>query len=481
MVVGEIAESVDLLVVGAGPGGYVAAARAAELGREVVVVDRGGAEGGLGGACLHVGCIPSKALIELAETRERITRMQTAGLEAGPVAIDLARFQDWKQGIVDRLAGGVRGLFDRHAIRHVTGHLRFNKRDRAAVQTPDGNVIFLEFEQAILAPGSRPFELPSLPFDGERVLSSTDALALTELPGTVAIVGAGYIGLELGIALAKLGAKVSIVEALERILPAVPEELTRPVARTLRRLGVEVHTGSRASRIDGPDLVITRAVTEHRLPAEKVIVAVGRRPNTDDLGLAALGVPVGADGLIEVDETRRATPNVAAIGDVTAGPALAHKASAEGIVAAEALSGLPSDFDPLAIPVVIFTDPEIAYTGLSEAEARAAGFDVTVGTAPLGGSGRAATLNARDGFTRTIVDRAANRVLGVQIAGPHASELIAEGTLAVEMLAAPDDVTGTIHPHPTLSENLPAAVGYDVVEAVRTEAHGSSSWTSTRP
>jgi dihydrolipoamide dehydrogenase len=478
MVVGEIAESVDLLVVGAGPGGYVAAARAAELGREVVVVDRGGAEGGPGGACLHVGCIPSKALIELAETRERIARMETAGLQAGPITVDLTRFQEWKQGIVDRLAGGVSSLFARHSIRHFTGHLRFNKRDRAAVQTPDGNVIFLEFEQVILAPGSRPLELPSLPFDGERVLSSTDALALTELPESVAIVGAGYIGLELGIALAKLGVQVSIVEALERILPAVPEELTRPVARTLRRLGVEVHTGCVASRLDGPNLVVDG---DRMVPAEKVIVAVGRRPNTDDLGLPALGVPAGPDGLIEVDETRRATPTVAAIGDVTAGPALAHKASAEGIVAAEALSGRPSAFDPLAIPVVIFTDPEIAYTGLSEAEARAAGFDVAVGTAPLGASGRAATLNARDGFTRTIVDRAANRVLGVQIAGPHASELIAEGTLAVEMLAAPDDVTGTIHPHPTLSENLPAAVGYDVVEAVRTEAHGSSSWTSTRP
>ncbi len=478
MVVGEIAESVDLLVVGAGPGGYVAAARAAELGREVVVVDRGGPEGGLGGACLHVGCIPSKALIELAHARAQTTGMHAAGLNAGDVSVDLVRFQTWRQGIVDRLAGGVGGLFKRHSIRHLTGHLRFNKPDRAAVQTPDGNVKFLEFEHVILAPGSRPVELPTLPFDGDRVLSSTGALALTEIPKTVAIVGAGYIGLELGIALAKLGAQVSIVEALDRILPAVPEELSEPVARTLRRLGVEVHTGCLASHLDGPDLVLEG---DRRVPAHRVIVAVGRTPNTDDLGLSSLGVPVGPDGLIAVDERRLATARVAAIGDVTAGPALAHKASAEGIVAAEALCGLPSAFDPTAIPVVIFTDPEIAYAGLSEAEARAAGFDVGVGTSPLGASGRAATLNARDGFTRTIVDRTGRRVLGVQIAGPHASELIAEGTLAIEMLAAPEDVTGTIHPHPTLSESFPAALGSEAVQAARTDAHGSSSWTSTSP
>src|SRR5437588_5096825 len=197
MVVGEIAESVDLLVVGAGPGGYVAAARAAELGREVVVVDRGGPEGGLGGACLHVGCIPSKALIELAGARDRTAAMEAAGLSAGAVSIDLARFQTWKQALGDRIATGVRALLDRHSIRVVTGHLRFNKPDRAAVALPDGNVAFLEFEQAILAPGSRPAQLPSLPFDGRRVLSSTDALALTEVPETVAIVGAGYIGLEI--------------------------------------------------------------------------------------------------------------------------------------------------------------------------------------------------------------------------------------------------------------------------------------------
>ena len=478
MVVGEIAESVDLLVVGAGPGGYVAAVRAAELGREVVVVDRGAPEGGLGGACLHVGCIPSKALIELAHARELTTSMKAAGLQARAVSVDLARFQSWKQTIVDRLAGGVKALLDGHGVRHITGHLRFNRTDRAAVQTPDGNVMFLEFEQAILAPGSRPLTLPSLPFDGERVLSSTDALALREVPDTVAIVGAGYIGLELGTALAKLGAQVSIVEALDRILPSVPEELTKPVARTLGRLGIAVHTGGLAARIDGPDLVLD---DDRRMPAEKVIVAVGRRPNTDDLGLTALGIPVGPDGLLAVDERRLARHGVAAIGDVTAGPALAHKASAEGIVAAEALSGLPTAFDPMAIPAVIFSDPEIAYAGLSEAEARAAGFEVRIGTSLLGASGRAATLGARDGFTRTIVDRATARILGVQIAGPHASELVAEGTLAIEMLAAPEDVTGSIHAHPTLSESLPAALGYEAVEAVRTDAHGSSSWTSTSP
>jgi dihydrolipoamide dehydrogenase len=423
-----------------------------------VVVDRGGAEGGLGGACLHVGCIPSKALIELADARERTTAMEAAGLRAQAGAVDLARFQSWKQAIVDRLAGGVEALFKRHSISLMTGRLRFNKADRAAVELPDGNVAFLEFEQAILATGSRPVELPALPFDGRRVLSSTGALALAEVPETVAIVGAGYIGLEIGIALAKLGARVSVVEALDRVLPAVEPSLTEPVLRTLARLGVELHVGCLASRLDGDELVLAAPDRERRVPANKVIVAVGRTPNTDELGLEALGVPVDAAGLVPVDAARRASARVAAIGDITAGPALAHKASAEGVVAAEALCGRPAAFDPVAIPVVIFTDPEIAYAGLAEHEARAAGFEVAVASSPLGASGRAATLGARDGFTRVVLDTASDRVLGVQIAGPHASELIAEGTLAIELLAGADDLLGTIHPHPTLSESLPGAI-----------------------
>jgi dihydrolipoamide dehydrogenase len=479
VVVGEIAEPVDLLVIGGGPGGYVAALRAARLGREVVVVEREGEEGGLGGSCLHVGCIPSKALIELGNTRHRVETMAVAGLRAPRAEVDLAAFQGWKRSIVDGLAGGIESLFDRGGVRRIEGTARFASPDRVAVTLPDGSGRFFEFEHAIVAPGSRPAALPDLPVDGERVLTSTGALALDAVPSSVAIVGAGYIGLELGTALAKLGSRVAVVEALDRVLPSFDEALTRPVARRLEELGIDLHLESRVTALDGDTLVAETPDGERRLAAERVIVAVGRIPNTDELGLDAAGIEVDEAGLIPVDERRLATPRVAAVGDVTAGPALAHKASAEGRVAAEALCGRPAAFDPMTIPVIAFTDPEIAATGLTEAEAREAGLEVVTGRSNLASNGRAATM-VEGGFVRAVVDHAADRVVGVHIVGPHASELIAEGALAIETVAAPDDVLGTIHPHPTLSEGLPdalsqvAAMG-DPPNAPRREVAGARS------
>jgi dihydrolipoamide dehydrogenase len=457
MVVGEIAEPVDLLVVGGGPGGYVAALRAAELGREVVVVERGGEEGGLGGSCLQVACIPSKALIELANARHRIDSFAAAGLRAPGAEVDLAAFQEWKGSIVDRLARGIKGLFDGQGVRLIDGEARFASRDRAAVRLPDGQARFLEFRQAILAPGSRPAAHPELPVDGERVLTSTGALALESVPASVAVVGADYVGLELAIAFAKLGAKVGVVAEDERVLPSLEASLAKPVARRLRELGIELELGARAVGLDEDELVIAGGEAERRLPADRVIVATGRTPNTDELGLDAVDVAVGDDGLIPVDERRLATPRIAAIGDVTAGPALAHKASAEGRVAAEALSGRPAAFEPMAIPVIAFTDPQVASVGLSEAEARDAGLDVAVAAASLGGNGRAATLG-EGGSVRTVVDRGSDRIVGVHAVGPHATEVIAEGVLAIETVASPDDVLGTIHAHPTLAEGLPASL-----------------------
>jgi dihydrolipoamide dehydrogenase len=453
MVVGELAEPVDLLVIGGGPGGYVAAIRAAQLGREVVLVDRGGSAG-LGGACLHVGCIPSKALIELATAVRRTRELEPAGLTIDGLEISLERFQAWRGELCAGLARGVGELLAAGGTRVVHGDARFNRPDRVVVRTPEDRVVFLEFEHAIVATGSRPIELPGLPFDGQRVLDSTGALALTAVPESVAVVGAGYIGLELGTALAKLGARVTVVEALDDVLPTVDAALRAPVLRRLRELGVDVRLGSTAERLDGEALVVRGPDGEARVAAERVVVAVGRAPNTDELGLAAAGVPVGADGLIAVGEDMRATERIAAIGDVVAGPALAHKATAEAAVAAEALSGRPAAFDAAAIPVVVFTDPEVASAGLSEAQARAAGMDARVATFPLAASGRAATLGARDGFTRVVADAATDRIVGVHVVGPHASELAAAGTLAVELMAAPGDLAGTIHPHPTLSEGL---------------------------
>jgi dihydrolipoamide dehydrogenase len=458
MVVGEIAEPVDLLVIGGGPGGYVAALRAAELGREVVVVERGGREGGLGGSCLHVGCIPSKALIELAQARHRTEAMAAAGLRVDGARVDLGDFQAWKQSIVDGLASGIEALFDRGGVRRIEGTARFASGDRVAVTAPDGSGEFLEFGQAIVATGSRPAALSELPFDGERVFSSTDALALDALPSSLAIVGAGYIGLELGIAFAKLGTDVAVVEALDRVLPSFDEALTRPVARRLGELGIELSLGSRAVGLESAGLVVRGPDGERTVPAERVIVAVGRVPNTEELGLEAVGLAAGEGDLIAVDERRLATPRIAAIGDLTAGPALAHKASAEARVAAEALCGLPAAFEPMAIPAIAFTDPEIATAGLTESQAREAGLDIAVANSSFASNGRAATLGEPAGFIRTVVDRATDRIVGVHAVGPHASELIAEGALAVEMVASPDDVLGTIHPHPTLSEGLPGSL-----------------------
>jgi dihydrolipoamide dehydrogenase len=457
MVVGEMAEPVDLLVVGAGPGGYVAALRAAELGRQVTLVDRAGPEGGTGGACLHVGCIPSKALIVLADTYHRAAHGAVGGLLVEKATVDLAEFQTWKSSIIDALAAGVDGLLKRHGVQRITGHLRFTRPHQAAVSAAEGTGKFLEFGQAIVATGSRPATLPGLPVDGDFVIDSTGALALDHIPPTIAIVGAGYIGLEIGTALAKLGSKVTVVEARERILPDFDESLASPVSRTLTRLGVTVLTGRMAVKADAGQLLVKGPDGEQRIPAAKVIVAVGRQPNTDQLGLGSLGVAVGSDGLIPVDERRLAASYVAAIGDITAGPALAHKASGEARVAAEALCGQASGFDPMSIPVAVFTDPEIATTGLAEVQARNAGADVAVRSVPTGANGRAATLGGGEGFTRLIVDRATERVLGVQIVGHHASELIAEATLAIEMTATATDLLATIHPHPTLSEGLASA------------------------
>jgi dihydrolipoyl dehydrogenase len=453
MVVGELADAADLLVIGGGPGGYAAAIRGAQLGREVTLVERAG-PAGLGGVCLHVGCIPSKALIELASAADRMRELECAGLQAEGVTVSLERFQTWRRELCAGLARGVGELLDQHGVAIVHGEARFNRPDRVAVQTPHDRVVFLEFEHAIVATGSRPAPLPTLPCDGGSVLDSTGALALTAVPESVAVVGAGYIGLELGTALAKLGARVTIVEALDRVLSSVDAALAAPVLRSLDALGVDVRLNSTARRRDDGALAVAGPDGDDRVDAEVVVVAAGRLPNTDDIGLAAAGVDVAPGGLIAVGDDMRAAERIAAIGDVVAGPALAHKATAEAAVAAEALSGEPAAFDARAVPVVIFTDPEIGTVGLTEAQAREEGLDAKAATFPLAASGRAATLGARDGFTRLVTDAATDRVIGVHVVGPHASELIAGGALAIELMAAPGDVAATIHPHPTLSEGL---------------------------
>jgi dihydrolipoamide dehydrogenase len=448
-----MAEGVDLLVVGGGPGGYAAALRATQLGREVVLVERDGPLG-LGGTCVRVGCIPSKALIEVANARHHARALEVAGLNAGVLEVDLARFQSWKSGIVDGLSKGVEALLRHQRVRVVVGTATFNKPNRAAVALPDGNVAFFEFRSAVVATGSAPLELAALPRDGVRVLDSTDVLALTQVPASVVIVGAGYIGVELGTALAKLGSNVTIVEALGNVLPTMEPVLGRVVLRSLRRLGVEVLLGAEAIGLDEVGVVVRADGVERIVEGERVVVAVGRRPRTRDVGLEKTRARLAPDGTVEVDAGRLAAAGIAAIGDITAGPALAHKAFAEAEVAVASLSGLRRVFDPLVVPAVVFCDPEVATVGLTEDAARALGMDVAVAQFPLSASGRAATLASPEGFARLIVDRGQDAVVGVHLVGPLVSELAGEAALAVEMGASPEDLAGTIHPHPTMSESL---------------------------
>lgn len=446
MVVGEVARPVQTLVIGGGPGGYTAAARAAELGQEVVLVEAGA----LGGVCLNVGCIPSKALITAARDVERMTAASQWGISAQPV-VDFAVTQAWKQGIVDDLTGGVRRLLS--GVEIATGFARFLDPQRVAVESDEG-VAHFRFDSAILAPGSRPVTLPDLPIDGQRVLDSTGALALTAVPASLAVVGGGYIGVELGIAYAKLGARVTIVEALDRLLPGFDPDLVREVERSAERLGIAVRTRTQAVKVDDDGLVVQSEQATGHVPAERVLVAVGRRPNTDDLQLEQAGLTPTATGHLEVDEQRRtAVPHLYAIGDITPGPALAHKAMAEGRVAAEVIAGRPAAFDQV-VPLIAFADPELASVGLTEAEAREEGYEVVVGRASFRANGRAATLNERRGLVKLVADADTQTILGLHLAGPDASDLIGEATLAVETAARLDDLAATVHPHPTLSEPL---------------------------
>ncbi|MFO7245463.1 MAG: dihydrolipoyl dehydrogenase [Thermaerobacter sp.] len=460
MVVGDIATGVDVVVIGGGPGGYVAAIRAAQLGKEVLLVEREA----LGGVCLNVGCIPSKALISVASLYHRLQEEAERGLMVSGARVDLNKLQAWKQGVVDRLTGGVGQLLKGNDVQVTMGTATFTGPNQIIVETAGGGAEHYKFDHAIIATGSRPVELPAFPFDGRRILSSTDALALTELPGHLLVIGGGYIGLELGTVYAKLGSRVTVVEAADRLLPGTDPELVQVVARRLRRLGVEVHVNTLAQGFEDDGRVAKVRLSRRgdggqeetfTVDADRVLVCVGRRPNSEGLGLDRAGVRVDDRGFIPVDQQMRTSaPHIFAIGDVVGGAMLAHKASHEGIVAAEVIAGEPAAFEPAAIPAVIFTDPEIASVGLTETQAEAQGYQVMVGRFPFAASGRALTTGESEGFVKVVADASSHVVLGVHIVGHGASDLIGEGALAVEMAARLEDLALTIHPHPTLPESI---------------------------
>jgi dihydrolipoamide dehydrogenase len=443
-----------VLIVGGGPGGYVAAIRAGQLGLDVVLVE----QGMLGGTCLNVGCIPSKALIHAAETYDTARRQaDTAplGIRVERPSLDFLRLMEWKDGIVGRLKGGVSVLLQRHNVKTVPGRAVMVDGKTCRVETDTGPQI-VRAEHVVIATGSVAQSLDALPFDG-RVISSTEALSLDAVPRRLAVVGAGYIGLELGTAFAKLGAEVTVVEALDRILPLYDAELTRPVARRLAALGVTILTDAKARGLspDGEALVVELADgAQRRLAADRILVAVGRRPATTGWGLEELDLTM--DGaFVRVDE-RCATSmrNVWAIGDVTGEPMLAHRAMAQGDTVAEIIAGHRRVFDHAAIPAICFTDPEIVNVGLAQDAARRGGREVRVATFPFQANGRALTLGAEEGFVR-ITARADNQViLGFDAVGTGVAELASTFALALEMGARLEDVAGTIHAHPTLGEAI---------------------------
>ena len=457
MVVGNVPEAVDFVVAGGGPGGYVAAIRAAQAGRKVLLFDTQGQDG-VGGVCLRVGCIPSKTLIEVAELRHRMGRAAVMGLGDVQSVFDMRTFQGFKNDVVNRLTAGVRSLLTKAGVEIVAGTLALTDDKTAIINLTDGNVRFVNFRDLVLATGSSPIALPHLPFNRESVLDSTDVLALEQLPSSLAVIGAGYVGVEIGMALAKLGCEVSIVEQADSVLPGMDKTLGKPVADSMKALGISLDLGARAVGFDDGVLCIESAASgASEIQVDKIMVAVGRSPNTANLGLQQSGITIGDDGHLAVASDRRLKPHIAAIGDITPGPALAHKAMAEAHVAVDALCGKPAAFDPAAIPEIVFSDPEIASAGMSEGEARENGLEVMVGSFPMVASGRAATLGERHGFIRVVADAVDGTLLGVQMACVHASDLIAEGVLAIEMGASVEDLALTVHAHPTLSEPLAEA------------------------
>jgi dihydrolipoamide dehydrogenase len=446
MVVGEVAGRADVVIIGAGPGGYVAALRCADLldvkasGKRVVLIERNE----IGGVCLNVGCIPSKVLIHAAEVAHLPERSSAWGVDL-TATIDMGRIHEHRRSTIAHLTGGVATLLDDAGVERWAGSARFSKPDRLAVVSGD-NVRHLEFAHCIIATGSRPASLASLPIDGRRIVDSTGALEFPHVPRTLAVVGGGYIGIELGTAWAKLGAQVTIIEGADRILPNMDRRLSTEVQRSLDRLGITTVVGTFVSGTD--DQLIA--------DAEHVIVAVGRTPNTHDLGLSTAKVTVDSNGLIPVGPDRRATRTIFAIGDITEGPALAHKASAEADVAARAIAGQPAAFDPAAIPEVVFSDPEIASVGHTVASAKAEGLVATSFRFPLAAGSRSRTIGESTGFVQLISDDAGT-IIGAQLVGDGVAELIGELALAIELGAVAEEVASTIHPHPTRSEAIAEA------------------------
>lgn len=458
--------SFDIIVVGGGPGGYVAAIRAAQLGKTVAVVE----EKYWGGVCLNVGCIPSKALITAAKKFEDIRHADTFGFTVpGPVTLDMARLQGWKGGVVDKLTGGVRTLLKANGVTMMVGEATLTAPGQVTVKTADGDQV-VTADAIVIATGSRPIQIPGFDFADGPVIDSTGALALTEVPKRMVVIGGGYIGLEMTGVYAKLGCNVTVVEAKDQLLPGFDPDVVKVLERRLKKDGVTWMLKTKAlgweRTADGIAVEVSDASGTKKLPADYVLVTVGRRPNTQNLGLEALGVAMAGPFIAIDKQCRTNVPGLFAIGDVAGNPMLAHKATHEGEIVAEVIHGRNVHSDAKVVPAVVFTDPEVAVAGLTEPEAKAKGLKIRVGKVPFAAIGRAIANHETDGFVKVVIDAETHLVLGVTVVGYHASDIISEAALAIEMAAEALDIGLTIHPHPTLGESIMEAAKHALGEAI---------------
>jgi dihydrolipoamide dehydrogenase len=447
----------DLVVVGSGPGGYTAAFRAADLGLNTALVEQFPV---LGGVCLNVGCIPSKALLHAARVITEAEEMQAFGVSFGQPTIDLNRLRQWKQEIVGQLTGGLSGLAKQRKVTVLRGEGRFQSPNRLVVND-NGSATTVQFKQAIIATGSRPTQLPGLPHD-DRIIDSTGALALADIPERLLVIGGGIIGLEMATVYAALGTDVSVVEMLDQLMTGTDPDLVRPLQRCLKTQVSDIYLSTRVPSIEATDDALVVSFDGAEAPAEdrfdRVLVAIGRQPNGAHVDADRAGVTIDERGFIAVDRQQRTNvPHIFAIGDVVGQPMLAHKATHEGKVAAEVAAGKASAFDSTLIPSVAYTDPEVAWVGLTEHEAKAQSINYEKSAFPWAASGRALGMGRSEGMTKLLFDPDSHRILGAGIVGPNAGELIAEVTLAMEMGCEAGDIGLTIHPHPTLSETVALA------------------------
>ncbi len=452
----------EVIVIGAGPGGYVAAIRLAQLGKKVVLVD----EDKLGGVCLNYGCIPSKAMIYASTIFNKIKKPSNMGINVDKVTMDFKKMIDWKDSVVTKLNKGVEFLCKKNNIKIVKGTAFFESSNRIKI-TNGKDISYIDFEKAIIAVVSKPIELGNFKFDGKKIISSREALDLEEIPKNLIVIGGGYIGLELGTVYAKLGSKVSIIEMMDQLLAGFDKNIVDILQKNFEELNVDIYLNSKADKIENNKVIInSKEKGKISLEADKVLVAVGRKPNTNNIGLENTRIKIDNKGFIKVDNNLRTNDeNIYDIGDISIGPMLAHKASRQGKIVAEIIAGNKDSYENVVVPAVVFTDPEIAVVGLTEKEAKDKGVKIKTGKFPFSALGRSATRNETQGFVKIIADEK-DKILGVQIVGSEASDLISEAALAIKLTAKLEDLASTIHPHPTLSESLMEAAEATMGKAV---------------